>query len=87
MRGSVYGADNGRIWNKYCIRFGGGSCANGIERVICIFVGGKMKRVVIEYAGSVIAVMGTLGFFSVVSRMFASEGMLAEFISAVLGGL
>lgn len=46
-----------------------------------------MKRVIIEYAGSVIAIIGTIGFLSVAGMMFGGKGVLAEFITQVLGGL
>ena len=46
-----------------------------------------MKRVIIEYAGSVIAVIGTIGFFAVVGSLFVEKGVLAKLITQVLGGL
>lgn len=47
-----------------------------------------MKNVIMEYAGSVIAVLGTVSFFSVIGNLFINqEGMLAAIITAVLGGL
>lgn len=47
-----------------------------------------MKQVILEYAGAGIAVMGTLGFFALLSFLFmGSEGALAKFISMALGGL
>ena len=47
-----------------------------------------MKQVILEYAGAGIAVMGTIGFFALLSFFFmGNEGALARFISMVLGGL
>lgn len=47
-----------------------------------------MKRVILEYAGTGIAVIGTIGFFTFLSGFFmGKEGVFAQFISIVLGGL
>ena len=47
-----------------------------------------MKRIIIEYAGAVIAIMGTLGFFAVLGSLFLDkDGGFASFILIVLGGL
>lgn len=47
-----------------------------------------MKRVILEYAGAGIAVLGTIGFFAFLSHFFmGKEGMLARFIVMVLGGI
>ena len=47
-----------------------------------------MKRVILEYAGAGIAVIGTISFFIFLSSFFMGrDGVLAKFISMVLGGL
>lgn len=47
-----------------------------------------MKRVIIEYAGAGIAVMGTIVFWAFLNGfLLGKEGILAKFILIVLGGL
>lgn len=47
-----------------------------------------MKNVIIEYAGSVVAVLGTISFFMIIGNLLIGKGgMLAALITAVLGGL
>lgn len=88
MRGSGDGADIGRIWSKCCFA----SCGRGSDistsRIVFCFLGGGMKRIIIEYAGAVIAIMGTLGFFAVLGSLFLdNDGGFGRFILIVLGGL
>ena len=47
-----------------------------------------MKSVITEYAGSVVAVLGTIGFFVIISDMLIGKsGLVAALITAVLGGI
>lgn len=47
-----------------------------------------MRRVILEYAGAGIAVIGAISFFVFLSTFFmGKEGIFAVFITKVLGGL
>lgn len=47
-----------------------------------------MRNMILEYASSVIAVLGTVGFLSMMGYFFLGKnGMLAALIIAVLGGI
>ena len=47
-----------------------------------------MKEVIMEYAGSVIALLGTISFFSILGRFFlGKESMIAILIVTVLEGV
>lgn len=47
-----------------------------------------MKRVIFEYAGAGIAVLGAIGFFALLNFFFVGKnGVLAVLIGKVLGGL
>lgn len=88
MRGSVDGADIRRVRDKSGFTSYRCRCNSGISRSICQFLGGHMKRVILEYAGAGIAVVGAISFFAFLSRFFmGKEGVFATFISMVLGGL
>ena len=47
-----------------------------------------MKRVVLEYGGAGLSVLGTIMCFDLLGRFFlGKDGVLATFITMVLGGL
>lgn len=47
-----------------------------------------MRNVINEYAGSIIALLGTLGLFVTTGEvLMGKNGMLATLITMVLGGL
>lgn len=47
-----------------------------------------MKNVIMEYAGSTVAVLGTISFFLIVGTLLmGKDGMMASLITTVLGGL
>ena len=46
-----------------------------------------MKTIVKEYASAVIAIMGTVSVIGVIELIIDKNGMIAEIIRMVLGGL
>lgn len=47
-----------------------------------------MKNVIMEYAGSAVAVLGTISFFLIIGTLLmGKDSMMASLITAVLGGL
>lgn len=88
MRGSTDGTNIRRVRDKYYFILDRCSSDCSTNWFVCMVLGGRMKRVILEYAGAVIAVIGTIGFFAFLSNVFmGKEGVLALFISFVLGGL
>lgn len=47
-----------------------------------------MKNVITEYAGSVVAVLGTISFFMIIGKLLiGKDGLLVVLITAALGGI
>ena len=56
--------------------------------MVYLSLGGTMKQVIMEYAGAAIAMLGSFFFFSFIGGiLLGKNGLLAELIQRVLGGL
>lgn len=88
MRGREDGTACRRVWRKCSAFYRRISRCDRARENAVICVGGCMKNVIVEYAGAVIAVLGTVSFFVLLGQFFLGrDGMIAILIAAALGGI